>query len=318
MHLNNVVDDSTEDRVTDTLTYCAQFLEKHNPRIYRRIIDNCRNIGSDVLKRDYYIPPSLKQMAYQPYRGAGIITVNRTQQEFCTRGRQMGAVIGRSRVWSKPALHLAVVLDNSDRMTAWAQAEMLGREVPCKDAPSAFAKIAAIALLEATRNAKTRSLITFGADTCADINIPGDIEYWTLLAADGAGCCRLDLALASLFRIRWDLRNGERQLIILTGMPPETGTGVLLDDIGVQETSLLYMRRMVREGVQILYLPILPQIGLVDTRIGAYTSRTFAQRINELKIAVSVIGRADTFVHALRGGIKQMLQQSLNQGCRSV
>ena len=315
MHLNNVVDDSTDNLVADTLTYCAQFLEKRKSRIYRKIIDNCRNIGSDVLKRDYYVPPSLERMKYQPYRGAGIIAVNRTQQEFCTRGRQMDAVIGRSRARSKPALHLAVVLDNSDRMTAWAQARMIGREVSCKDAPSAFAKIAAIALLEKTCDAKTRSLITFGSDTHADINIHGDIDYGTLLAADGAGCCRLDLALASLLRTRWDLQNGERQLIILTGMPPETGTGVLLDDIGVQEASLLYMRRMVREGVRILYLPILPQTELIDTRIGAYTSRTFAQRIHELKIAVSVIGRADTFVHALRGGIKQMLQQSLNLGC---
>ena len=315
MHRNNVVDNSTDDLVDDTLTYCAQFLEKREPRIYRRIIDNCRNIGSDVLKRDYYVPPSLERMEYQPYDGAGIIAVNRTQQEFCTRGRQMGAVIGRSRARSKPALHLAVVLDNSDQMTAWARTRMLGREVPGKDAPSAFAKIATIALLEKTCDAETRSLVTFGSDTRADINIHGDLDYRALLAADGAGCCRLDLALASLLRMRWDIRKGERQLIILTGMPPETGTGVLLYDIGIQEASLLYMRRMVRKGVRILYLPILPQTELIDTRIGAYTSRTFAQRIHELKIAVSVIGRADTFVYALRGGIKQMLQQSLNLGC---
>jgi hypothetical protein len=308
MHLNNVVDDSTDDLVADTLTYCAQFLEKHKPRIYRKIIDNCRNIGSDVLKRDYYVPPSLERMKYQPYHGAGIIAVNRTQQEFCTRGRQMDAVIGRSRVRSKPALHLAVLLDNSDRMTAWARTRMIGREVPGKDAPSAFAKIATIALLEETCEADTRSLITFGSDTRADINIHGSLDYGALLAANGAGCCRLDLALASLLRMRWDLLKGERQLIILTGMPPATGTGVLLDEIGVQEASLLYMRRMVREGVRILYLPILTQTRLIDTRIGAYTSRTFAHRINELKIAVSMIGGADTFVYALRGGIKQMLQ----------
>jgi hypothetical protein len=308
MHLNNVVDDSTDDLVADTLTYCAQFLEKHKPRIYRKIIDNCRNIGSDVLKRDYYVPPSLERMKYQPYHGAGIIAVNRTQQEFCTRGRQMDAVIGRSRVRSKPALHLAILLDNSDRMTAWARTRMIGREVPGKDAPSAFAKIATIALLEETCEADTRSLITFGSDTRADINIHGSLDYGALLAANGAGCCRLDLALASLLRMRWDLLKGERQLIILTGMPPATGTGVLLDEIGVQEASLLYMRRMVREGVRILYLPILTQTRLIDTRIGAYTSRTFAHRINELKIAVSMIGGADTFVHALRGGIKQMLQ----------
>ncbi len=308
MHLNNVVDDSTDDLVADTLTYCAQFLEKRKPRIYRKIIDNCRNIGSDVLKRDYYVPPSLERMKYQPYDGAGIIAVNRTQQEFCTRGRQMDAVIGRSRARSKPALHLAVLLDNSDQMTAWARTRMLGREVPGKDAPSAFAKIATIALLEKTCDAKTRSLITFGSDIKADINIHGDLDYGTLLAANGAGCCRLDLALASLLRMRWDLLKGERQLIILTGMPPATGTGVLLDEIGVQEASLLYMRRMVQKGVRILYLPILTQTGLIDTRIGAYTSRTFAHRINELGITVSVIGGADAFVHALRGGIKQMLQ----------
>lgn len=315
MHINNVVDESTDDLVAGTLTYCAQFLEKRKPRIYRTIIDNCRNIGGDLLKKDYYIPPSLERMKYQPYGGAGIIAVNRTQQEFCTRGRRMDAVIGRSKVRSKPALHLAVMLDNSDRMTAWARTRMIGREVPGKDAPSAFAKIAAIALLEEICDAETRSLITFGSDVSANIDIHGDIDYEALLAADGAGCCRLDLALASLLRMRWDIRNGERQLIILTGMPPETGTGVLLDDIGVQETSLQYMRRMVRKGVRILYLPILPQTGLIDTRIGAYTSRTFAQRVHELRIAVSVIGRADTFVHALRGGIKQMLQQSPNQGC---
>ena len=315
MHHNNVVDDSTDDLVDDTLTYCAQFLEKRKPRIYRKIIDNCRNIGSDILKRDYYVPPSLERMEYQPYDGAGIIAVNRTQQEFCTRGRQMDAVIGRSRARSKPALHLAVLLDNSDRMTAWARTRMTGREVPGKDAPSAFAKIATIALLEKISDAKTRSLVTFGSDARADINIHGDIDYGALLAANGAGCCRLDLALASLLRMRWDLLKGERQLIILTGMPPATGTGVLLDDIGVllddigvQEASLLYMRRMVREGVRILYLPILTQTGLIDTRIGAYTSRTFAHRINELRISVSVIGGVDTFVHALRGGIKQMLQ----------
>jgi len=169
--------------------------------------------------------------------------------------------------------------------------EWLGCEVSCTDAPSAFAKIAAIALLEATRNAKTRSLITFGADTRADINIPGDIDYGTLLAADGAGCCRLDLALASLLHIRWDLQNGERQLIILTGTPPETGAGVQM------------------------HLLILAQMGLIDTRIGAYMSRTFSQRIHNLRIVVSVIGRVDTFVHALRGGSRQMLQQSPNHGC---
>lgn len=315
MHISNVVNESTDDLVAGTLTYCAQFLEKRKPRIYRTIIDNCRNIGSDVLKKDYYIPPSLERMKYRPYGGAGIIAVNRTQQEFCTRGRQMDAVIGRSRARSKPALHFAVLFDNSDQMTAWARTRMIGRKVPGKDAPSAFAKIAAIALLEEICDAETRSLITFGSDISADIDVHGDIDYGALLASDGAGCCRLDLALASLLRMRWDVRKGARQLIILTGMPPGTGTGVLLDDIGVQETSLLYMRRMVREGVRIMYLPMLPQTGLIDTRIGAYTSRTFAQRVHELRIAVSVIGRADTFVQALRGGIKQMLQQSRNQGC---
>jgi len=68
------------------------------------------------------------------------------------------------------------------------------------------------------------------------------------------------------------------------------------------------MRRMVRQGVRILYLPIFTQMDLVDMMIGAYTSRSFAQRIHELGIAVSLIGRTDTFVPALRFGIKQMLQ----------
>ncbi len=68
------------------------------------------------------------------------------------------------------------------------------------------------------------------------------------------------------------------------------------------------MQRMVKNGVRILYLPIFTQMELVDTKIGVCTSRNFAQRIHKLGIAVSLIGRSDTFVRAMRVGIKQMLQ----------
>ena len=50
---------------------------------------------------------------------------------------------------------------------------------------------------------------------------------------------------------------------------------------------------------------------LVDTRIGAYSSRNFAKRIHKLGIAVSLIERSDTFIHAMRVGIKQMLQRAV-------
>ena len=292
------------DIVSDTASYCAQFLEGNNRRIYQRIIDNCRQISNDVLKRDYYIPPTFEEMAYREYDGTGNIAIHRTQAEFCTRGRRMDAVIGRMRVRSTPVLHLAILFDNSDCMTAWARSEMLEQEIRPDSAPLIAAKIAAIALLEGIRDAETRLFITFGSD----IDVQREIDHNRLLAADGSGCCRLDLALAELLRMRWDIRSGERHLFILTSMPPDTGTGVLLDDIGIQEASLVYMRRMVRQGVRILYLPIFTQMDLVDMMIGAYTSRSFAQRIHELGIAVSLIGRTDTFVPALRFGIKQMLQ----------
>jgi triosephosphate isomerase len=71
------------------------------------------------------------------------------------------------------------------------------------------------------------------------------------------------------------------------------------------------MRRMTRNGVRILYLPIFTQMELVDTKIGTYTGRNFAQRIHKLGIAVSLIGRSDTFVHAMRVGIKQMLRSAV-------
>ncbi|MEA1944623.1 MAG: VWA domain-containing protein [Euryarchaeota archaeon] len=292
------------DIVSDTASYCAQFPEDNNRRIYQRIIDNCRQISNDVLKRDYYVSPTFEEMAYREYDGTGIIAIHRTQAEFCTRGRQMDAVIGRMRARSTPALHLAILFDNSDSMTAWARSEMLEQDIRPDSAPLILAKIAAIALLEGIRDAETRLFITFGSD----VDVHSDIDHSALLAADGSGCCRLDLALAELLRMSWDIMSGERQLIILTSMPPDTGTGVLLDDIGIQEASLVYMRRMVRKGVRILYLPIFTQTDLVDTMIGAYTSRSFAQRVHELGIAVSLIGRTDTFVPALRSGIKQMLQ----------
>ncbi len=115
------------DLVSDTVSYCAQFLNSKSPRVYRKIIGNCRDIGRDALKKDYYVPPTLKKMAYRQYDGTGIIAINRTYQEFCARGRRMDAVIGKERVMSTPELHLAVLVDNSDQMTAWARSVMLGR-----------------------------------------------------------------------------------------------------------------------------------------------------------------------------------------------
>lgn len=292
------------DIVFDTAAYCAQFLENNDRRIYQRIIENCRLIGNDALKRDYYVPPKFERMAYRQFDGTGIIAVHRTQQEFCTRGRQMDAVIGKMRIRSSPAIHLAILCDNSDHSTAWARSGMLEQEIPEQNAPLVFAKIITIALFEGICDAETRSFIAFGSD----IDIHDSIDYERLLAANGSGCGRLDLALAALLGMKWDLRSGERYLIILSSMPPDTGTGVLLDDIGIQEKSLIYMRRMIREGVRILYLPIFTQMELVDTRIGAYTSRSFAQRIHGHGIAVSVIGETDTLVHTLSAGIKQMLR----------
>jgi hypothetical protein len=295
------------DIVSDTASYCAQFLNSKSPGVYGRIIENCRDIGRDALKRDYYVPPTLKKMTYRKYDGTGILAINRTQQEFCSRGRQMEAVIGKKHVISTPDLHLAVLVDNSDQMTAWARSVMLGRKIPEERAPLTLAKITAIALFEEIRDTQTRSLITFGSD----VDTYDGIDYRRLLAENGSGCCRLDLALAELLSMGWDLRKGERQLIILTSMPPDTGTGVLLDEIGVQEASLIYMRRMTKNGVRILYLPIFTQMELVDTKIGVCSSRNFAQRIHKLGIAVSLIGRSDTLVHAMRVGIKQMIQRTV-------
>ena len=294
------------DLVSDTAAYCVQFMQKSNLRTYQKIIDNCRNIGTDALKRDYYVPPTSERMAYQQYDGTGKISISRTQAEFCTRGRWMDTVVGRGRIRSTPALHLAIIVDNSDSMTAWSRSGILKEDLPEERAPLVFAKIAAIALLDGLTVAETKTLITFGSE----IDFYESVDYKRLLRANGSGCGRLDLALAELLRVRWDLRSGERQLIILSSMPPETGTGILLEDIGVQEMSLIYMRRMVRDGVRILYLPIATQMELVDTMIGAYTSRSFAQRVLSLGIAVSVLGRADMFIPALRGGVKQMLQSS--------
>jgi len=295
------------DIVSATASYCAQFLKSKGPEVYRRIIENCRDVGRDALKRDYYIPPTLERVAYRQYDGAGTIAINRTQQEFCVRGRRMDAIIRRTRARSVPDLHLAVLVDNSDQMTAWARSLMLGQNIPEERAPLTLAKIATIALFEEIRDAQTRSLIAFGSK----VDTYDSIDYRRLLAENGSGCCRLDLALSELLRTRWDLRRGERQLVILTSMPPDTGTGILLDDIGVQEASLISMRRMARNGVRILYLPIFTQMELVDTKIGVCSSRNFAQRIHKLGIAVSLIGRNDTFVHAMRVGIKQMLQRAV-------
>lgn len=273
---------------------CAEFLENlDNNFLYEKIIHECKRFG-DFLKVNYFVPPTIRRMVYRPYEGTGIISINKTTQEFCTRGKRLDSVITKTRVKDVRSLHLAILYDKSRIAQKY----------------HAIAKIATISLLEGIgKSADDVNIILFNSKIYGPYN-KIQCTYKKLLLSNGngpSGNSRFDLALGKLLQMEWYKREGSRHLIIIGGSLPLSDKNILLDDIEVQETTILYITRLFEKGVKILYIPIFTEEeDFVDEMIGAYSARSFAKKIANIGVAVSEINSFSD-LQKLRNGIREML-----------
>jgi hypothetical protein len=286
---------------------CTSYMEHPNSLTFNSLVRECGNIGNLYLKTNFYMQPLIGRTAYQPYNGTGIISIDRTVQNICIHGRRLDTIVSRMHVKDKQRNNLAILIDNSAQMTAEWQAEKTDEEVKPKYAPQNLVKIAAISILESIgREADEIDIVVYGDEADGPFN-QWQLPYKQLLGLKGKGLCRLDMGLARLLQLEWEMRPGNRFLFILGGGLPYTGTNILIDDMEIQVNVLYYLSRMLRQGVKIAYIPFFTNEDVLDERVGAFSQRGLAETMKRVGVAVSEINNETSLPLGLRNGFRDMM-----------
>lgn len=286
---------------------CTSYMEHPNSLTFNSLVRECGNIGNLYLKTNFYMQPLIGRTAYQPYNGTGIISIDRTVQNICIHGRRLDTIVSRMHVKDKQRNNLAILIDNSAQMTAEWQSEKTDEEVKPKYAPQNLVKIAAISILESIgREADEIDIVVYGDEADGPFN-QWQLPYKQLLGLKGKGLCRLDMGLARLLQLEWEMRPGNRFLFILGGGLPYTGTNILIDDMEIQVNVLYYLSRMLRQGVKIAYIPFFTNEDVLDERVGAFSQRGLAETMKRVGVAVSEINNETSLPLGLRNGFRDMM-----------
>ena len=291
----------------DLALRCVSYIDHPHDLTYNALVRECGSIGNSNLRINFYVPPSIGRTAYLPYDGKGTISIDRTVQEVCTHGRRLDSIITRAHVKDKQRTNLAILIDNSFQMTSDWQSNKLSQVVKPEKAPHILAKIAAVSILESLgRDVDEIDIITFDDDAQGPFN-QWQLPHRELLKMKGGGLSRLDHGLAKLLQLEWEARPGDRILFILGGGLPFTGTNIVIDDIEVQVNVLYYLNRMLRQGVKATYIPFFTNDKLGDERVGGFSSRSLANKMRQLGVAVSEIDSESSLPMGLMNNFREMM-----------
>lgn len=286
---------------------CTSFIEDSNDVTFNTLVRECADIGNRNLRFNFYSPPSLGLPDYIPYEGRGTIDIDRTIREIGTHGRRLESIIARTHMKQKQKTNLAILIDNSAQMTAKWISEKLEKKILPEDSPQILIKLAAISILESLgRMADVTNIIIFGEYVEGPFN-QSQLSYKELLHKTGSGPARLDLGLAKLLQLEWEIRPGSRLLFILGGGLPYIGENILIDDIEIQVNVLYYLERMMRQGVKVVYIPFFTKEGHLDERVGAFSPRGLAEKIRQIGVNVTEINNEASLPLGLRNGLIDMM-----------
>lgn len=281
--------------VTDAIKTYHQHLKDPLNILYKeRFVDLCKQIAHSALHPDYFVPPSVSQIAYMPYEYGGMLSVNKTLVEFCNTGRSVNSIIARTRIRSVQSLNIAILFDNT-----------IGHGDQLSEILS---KIMFIAFLDGIKaGADAVDVIPFDCEAYGPYNL-NQYKYDDIMTGKPSDkWCGFDLALAKLLQMNWDERAGDKHIIILTRGPPVNGKNDLLEDIYTQEMTLKYIQRLKRKGVKVLYIPFFAD----GEQVGAYSSQSFADQIQYMGLTASGLTDESMLMNAMHSGVKNML---LEQG----
>ena len=285
---------------------CARVLvDPGDVRASDDLLTGCRSIGRNFLRLYHIVPPTMERMVSGTYEGTGIINYNKSIAEFCNKGKSLDGMIARQRKRDVKIVRFALLYDDSNSMTAWWRNQALGDKVEEVDAPQTYAKVACLSLMEGLGRDAEITFWKFGSEAEGPYNLNTNM-YRQLLASNGSGGTRLDLAVKSMIDNGWDKRTGVKIVIVITDGIPEIGRGEYAEDVLATAATLDMIRRLIHHKCRVLYLQLLTDESRKYRKSGGYTMVEFGQEIGRIGC---------TFMNV---GTKESIQDSLFKGLNSV
>lgn len=291
------------------LEACARCTKDPNDvESYDELMMGCRNIGKNLLRLYNLVPSAITRMTYAPYCGSGIISFDKTIAEFNSRGKTLNGVISRYRIRDVKKLNVAVFYDDSYSMTAWWRNKRSPKQMTEAEAPQSYAKLACVSLMEGLGRDVDIILWTFGAKADGPYTVNTNM-YKQLLARNGSGGTRLDLALQSMIDNSWYKKTGTKIAIVLTDGIPEMGNSDYSEDVLINIRTLDQIKYLVSKKVQVLYVQLNTDESRKFKKSGGYTMKEFGHTIEKMGCSVANVDMAENLGDSLFNGIQAMMNK---------
>ncbi|MCD1295666.1 hypothetical protein CUJ83_11725 [Methanocella sp. CWC-04] len=295
-----------EQKLLEACAYCTK--DPNDVHAYEDFLNGCRSIGRNFLRLYQIMPPTIERMVYTGYCGNGIISQHKTMSGFCSSGRSLDNVISRYRVRDIKKIHLAIMYDDSNSMTAWWRNQTMAATIPESRSPQTYSKIACISLMEGLSRNMDMNLWTFGSKADGPFNIDNNM-YKELLIRNGSGGTRLDLALESVIDFGWDKKSGIKILIVLTDGIPEMGRSVYDEDVMINIKTLDLLQDMLNKKVKVLYLQLLTDESRKFKKSGGYTMKEFGKNLEKMGCNVINVDTASRISDSLFNGLYSVVKK---------
>jgi hypothetical protein len=290
-------------------TACAKCMaDPADVHAYDDLITGCRSMGRSFLRLYNIVPPTMERMIYHSYQGTGIINFNRSISEFCNKGKSLEGMIARERRRDVRKVRFAVVYDDSNSMTAWWRKMTMAEAIGENDSPQTYAKVACLSLMEGLGRDAEINLWTYGTDAQGPYNLTTNM-YRQIIASNGSGGSRLDLALQSVLDNGWDKKAGAKIMIILTDGLPEIGRSIYAEDVIATVATLDMIRTLIHHKTHVLYLQLTTDESRKHRKIGGYTMVEFGEEIERLGCTFLKVGSKDKIEASLFKGLNATMRR---------
>jgi hypothetical protein len=250
----------------------------------------------------------MERMVYHSYQGTGMISFHKSIAEFCNKGKSLDGMIARERRRDVRNVRFAVVYDDSNSMTAWWRKMTMADSLEEEDAPQTYAKVACMSLMEGLGREAEINLWKYGTDARGPFNMTTNM-YREIIASNGSGGSRLDLALQSVIDNGWDKKTGAKVMIILTDGLPEIGRSIYAEDVLAAASALDAIRTLIHHKTHVLYLQLTTDESRKYRKIGGYTMVEFGEEIERLGCTFLKVGSKDKIEASLFKGLNATMRR---------
>jgi hypothetical protein len=288
---------------------CAKCMEDPaDARAQDDLLTGCRSIGRNFLRLYHIMPPTSERMVYSTYQGTGIINYNKSISEFCNKGKSLEGMITRRRLYDVKKVRLAILYDDSNSMTAWWRRHTTSEQITEEDAPQTYSKVACLSLMEGLGRDTEINMWKFGSESMGPFNLNTNM-YREIIACNGSGGSRLDLALGSVVESGWGKRSGAKIVVILTDGIPEIGRGVYAEDVLTTVNALDMLKQLISHKAHVLYLQLLTDETRRFKKSGGYTLIEFGKEVEKIGCVFMNVKAKEGIQDSLFKGINAVIRR---------